>query len=242
MKGNVAFHLLNNLMDVAIEDRYRTKALEIPQSLLAVLGSPTPFRINRPKRDMGKKDDRCAGGAAFQILFQPLQLLLSQNTQAAFFDIHDIDEPDEMHALLVEAVPARAPGPFAEAFAVLRSVIVDDVMLARHVKDIASLATLQDLLERVEFLGFSEMGEVAGVEHEGRSFGQGVNFRHRLPQGGGDVFVRFLVETNMAVADLDETQVRPGGHRSRVGTRTERLGPENAAGHGPEDASAGPGH
>ncbi len=91
---------------------------------------------------MGKKDDGRAAGAAFQIILQPFQLLVSENAKAAFLDIQDVDQPDEMHALLVEAVPTRTLGPFAEAFTILRPVIIDDVMFARHIKHVASFATL----------------------------------------------------------------------------------------------------
>src|SRR5439155_22228788 len=84
--------------------------------------------------------------------------------------------------------------------------------------------------------------QVARVEHEGRSSGQRIDFRDRLTQGCSDIFVRFLVEADVAVADLDETQIRPGSEGSRVGNPAESLRLEDAAGHGPEDTGASPSH
>src|SRR5437870_2027348 len=101
MESDVAFHLLNDLVDMTIEDGHGAKTLEIAQSLLTVAGSPTPLGINRPKRDMGKKDNGRAGGPALQIIFQPFELLASENTKSAFLDIHDVDQSDEMDSLLV---------------------------------------------------------------------------------------------------------------------------------------------
>src|SRR6266481_9265281 len=134
MERDVAFHLLNDLVDMTIEDAHGTKTLEVSQSLLAVVGPPTPLGINRPKRDMGKKDDGRAVGAALQIIFQPFQLVVSENAKSAFFDIHDVNQPHEMHALLVETVPTRPLGSFAETFTILLPIIIDDVMFPRHVK------------------------------------------------------------------------------------------------------------
>jgi hypothetical protein len=51
------------------------------------------------------------------------------------------------------------------------------------------------------------MSEVAGVEHEGWGCGQSVDFCHRHLQGRDDIRIRRLVESDMAVADLDKTQL-----------------------------------
>src|SRR5882672_12322071 len=92
-KHDVAFHFLNDLVDVAIEHRHRAEPLEITQSLLAVLGSPAPLRKNGPKGDVCEQHDRRAAGAAFQIVFKPFQLFLAKHAEAAFFDVHHIGRP-----------------------------------------------------------------------------------------------------------------------------------------------------
>src|SRR5690242_7478041 len=106
-----------------------------------------------------------------QIIFQPLQLLAAKHSQPALFDIHRIDQADEMHALLVETIPTGALRAFAKPLAVQLSVIIDDVMLSRHVEYLAAFALFENLLKRIEFLRFSEMGEIASVQHKRRAFG-----------------------------------------------------------------------
>src|SRR5260221_170727 len=80
------------------------------------------------------------------------------------------------------------------------------------------------------------------VEHEGRSSGQRVNLRDCLTQGCGDIFIRFLVESDVAVANLDEAQIRARGERGRVGSAAERLRLEDSGGHGADDPGARPSH
>jgi len=55
---------------------------------------------------MREQDDGCAARAVFQIVFQPFQLFAPKHAEAAFFDIHYVDETDEVNAFLIETVPA----------------------------------------------------------------------------------------------------------------------------------------
>ncbi len=166
MERDVAFYFLNDLVDVAVEHCHRAEVLKVAQGLRAVLGTPAPLGKDCPKRDMGKQDDRRAGGTGLKIIFQPFQLLSPENAQAAFLDVHDIDQADEMHAFLIEAVPARALRSFAEPVAILLSVIIEDVMLSRHIEHLPGFAAFQDLVQRVELLRLGKMSQVAGVQHE----------------------------------------------------------------------------
>src|SRR5262249_179666 len=52
VKAHMTFHFLHGLVDVSIEYGDRAKSLEIGESLRAVVGSPSPFRIHRPQRDV----------------------------------------------------------------------------------------------------------------------------------------------------------------------------------------------
>src|SRR5262249_37478036 len=101
--------------------------------------------------------------------------------------------------------PTGAFCPLSEALTILRAVVVENVVFPRHIKHLARLAALQDLLKRVEFLGLSQVREVAGVEHEGGTVWERVDLRDGLAQRAHDVFVCILVKTDMAVADLNET-------------------------------------
>src|SRR3954454_19503969 len=145
------------------------------QRLLAVFCSPTPLRKDRPKRHVSEEHNGCAARARFQIICQPLQLFLAEHSQATFFDIHDIYQTDEMDTFLIEAVPTRASRTLAKSLEILLSIIIQDVMLARHVENLLGFAAFQDLFERVELLGLGKMREVARMKHEGRGVGQGIN-------------------------------------------------------------------
>src|SRR5262249_10229587 len=138
--------------------------------------------------------------------------------------------------------PARPLRTFPEALAILLSVVVEDIVLARHVKDLLGFAALQNLLQRVELLGFGEMRQVAGVQHERGRVGQRVDFGHRLAQRRGDVLVRLLAEADMAVADLNKAEIRAGAYAVGIGRLAEALRAQNASRHRPKHSRAGPGH
>src|SRR6476660_4406123 len=86
------------------------------------------------------------------------------------------------------------------------------------------------------------MSQVPGVQHEGRCLGERIDLCDRVAQGRGDVFVGVLVEADMAITDLDETQVSTGCSVRSVRTSVEGLRTENATRDGPEDPRTGPRH
>ena len=75
-----------------------------------VVGAPAPVGVDRPQRDVGEDDDRGRGGLAFEVLGEPGELLVAERAHAAGLEVGDVDEADEMHAVLVEGVPAGALG------------------------------------------------------------------------------------------------------------------------------------
>src|SRR5205807_6885980 len=56
VKGDVAFYLLQDLMNVAVEHRDGSETLQIGESLRTILCSPTPLWIDRPQRYVSKDD------------------------------------------------------------------------------------------------------------------------------------------------------------------------------------------
>src|SRR5437868_14735710 len=100
---------------------------------------------------MREHHDRRGGGAAFKILFQPFELLVTERAETARFKIHDIHQTDEMHAVGIEAVPARAFGATPVTFLVAFRVLIEYVMLARHIMRV-ELAPRDDLARIVEFV------------------------------------------------------------------------------------------
>src|ERR1700730_8387992 len=122
----------------------------------------------------------------------------------------DIDEADEMHAAGVKRVPAGALRHLAVTFEIgLAVFLVDDVVLARHVMNI-ELGLADDFFRIVELPGFREMGDIAGVDHEGGLGWKPIHLADRFLQGPEGVGIGRLVETDMAVRNLQEAEARGG--------------------------------
>src|ERR1700733_13875105 len=120
-------------MDVAVEDRHRAEALEGGQRLGAVVRAPAPIRINCPQRYVGEDHNRGRSRAAFDVVFEPFELLLTEIAESTSFEIGDVDETDEVHAVGVEAVPTGPLGAASVALAVKFLVRVEQVRFAGDV-------------------------------------------------------------------------------------------------------------
>ena len=210
MEGDIAFDFLQRLMNVAVQHGDRSKWLEKLERLRRVVRAPAPLRIDRPQGNVREDDDGRALWKTGQILLQPIDLLLTEHAEAAFLDRRDIDQPDEVNALLIEAEPAAAARTFSEPFQILRAIVAQDVVLARHIEDLFGFAVLEHLLQVVEFLGFRKLRQIAGVNDEIRRHGQRIDARDGFAKRGADVGVRRLVKADVAVADLDEVERGPG--------------------------------
>ena len=110
MEAHVTFDLLEHLVDVTIENSHRAEALQVTQGAFAIACPPTPLRIDRPKRDVRENNYRGARSEIFHVGFEPFKLVVPKLSQTAGLEIQDINQPDEMDAVLVETVPARAFG------------------------------------------------------------------------------------------------------------------------------------
>jgi hypothetical protein len=148
-------------------------------------------------------------------------------------------ETDEMHALVVEALPGLAAGGFAEAFEIQFAVVAGDVVFAGDIEHFLLTKAFEDLVEGVEFGGLGKVGEVAGVENQVRLADGGVDLVDGHLQGTVDVGVGRLVEADVAVADLNESEV--GGFGLVFGS-AEQLRTGYAAGERPYYGGAGPLH
>ena len=94
--------------------------------------------------------------AALQVVLQPLELLGAELAEAAGLEVHDVDQADEVHAVVVEAVPAGALGALAVALEIELALLVDDVVLAGDV-DARRAWPADDSIGVVEFLGLGQM-------------------------------------------------------------------------------------
>src|SRR5438552_12760479 len=124
MEGHISFDLLHGLVNVPVQHRDGSKSLQIRESLRAVVGAPSPLRINCPERDMSKDNNRSAGFEVSDIIFKPLKLVVPQRPQATSFEIHDVDQADEVDSVLVKAVPTATFRVLPVAFAKHFSIIV----------------------------------------------------------------------------------------------------------------------
>src|SRR5579862_5290963 len=242
MKGDVPLHLLHGLMDVAVENGYRTKSLQIGEGLLAIVCAPAPLRIDRPQRYMRKQDDRRAALQPGDILLEPGELVVAQRSETAGLQIHDVHEAHEMNSVAIEAMPAIAHGSLAKALAEHRAVVVEYVMFAGNIEDALGLQALERFGQRVELRRFREMSEVAGMQNERRGRRQCIHFGNRFTQGGGHVRIGRLIETDMAIADLNEAEVALEVTHVVLHDIAQREGLQNPAFHHAERPGARPGH
>ena len=238
MECDVAFDFLHDLVDVTVEHRHRSETLEIVERARRVFGAPAPGRIDAPQRNVREHDDRGRCRAALKVVLEPFELLVAEIPQASGLEIDHVDETDEVHTVGVEAVPARAFGAATVAVAVEFHVLVENVMFARHVMHVEP-GLRDDAVGIVEFGRLGEMGDIAGVNDEGWLDRKRIDLVQRFLERADSVRVRRLVESDMAVADLQEGQptrcdgpcLADNAHRAR-----------DAAGDGPQDAGTGPGH
>ena len=165
----------------------------------------------------------------------------AQRAQASGLQVHDIDQSDEVHAFLVEAVPAGSLGVLAVTFAILLAVVFQHVVLAGDKEHVLRGRGFQNLVDVVELAGFRQMADVAGVQHELGRNGQRVDLVHGGLQRGGDIGIGRLVEAHVAVADLHKTEVALG---CLTGMRriAEAVGLQHSALQHAERSRAGPGH
>src|SRR5260221_1587796 len=81
---------------------------------------------------------------------KPLGLLMAEIARPASVEIDYVDEADEVHAVGVEAVPARALGAATVAVAVELYVLIVDIVLAWHVMHVEPRLR-NDAIDVVEF-------------------------------------------------------------------------------------------
>src|SRR5947209_8344133 len=101
---------------------------------------------------MGKDHNWGRARERSKIAFQPAQLLRAQSARG--IELQHIVEPDEVHVLMCEAVPAVAERALAEAFPIKNAIVECGVVLARNVERLPNSGTLDDLLSRIELRRF----------------------------------------------------------------------------------------
>src|SRR5581483_11075946 len=176
VKGDVALHLLHYLMNVAVKHCDGPEAFEHRERLLAVLSRPAPVGIQRPQRNMGEDDDRRTRGPCAEIVGEPGKLRIAELADP--LQRGAVVQADEMHAFVIETVPAPRASTLAVAVQKLLPVIDGSVVLAGHAEDALRLRALEHLIHGVEFSGLRAMAEIAGVYNELRRARERVDLVH----------------------------------------------------------------
>ena len=181
--------------------------------MLGILSRPAPLRIDRPQWHVREHDDGRAAGERRYVLLQPPDLLVAQRAHALTLVLEHVHEPEEVGALVVEALPATAlDGPFAVASEVLLAAVEKHVMLAGHIEDALGLHALEDFRDGVEGPGLLTVRLIARVQDEGGRRPQRVDAVDDLLQRRRSILVGFALEADVSVADLDEVEAaRSGG-------------------------------
>jgi hypothetical protein len=139
-------------------------------------------------------------------MHKPSQLLVAERAHAVRFQIGDVDKA-EVHAALIERVPAGALGVLAMAFEIgLAIVLVDNIVLAEDIMDI-ELGFADDPFRIVELPGLRKMGDVAGVDHEGGLDRKSVHLIDRFLQGSERIGIGRFAKTYIS-AVREETSRR----------------------------------
>ncbi len=230
---------------MAVEHGHRAEPLQHRQRLGAVVGAPAPLLVDDPQRHVGEHHHRLARRTARKVLLQPAQLVGPQVAHAAALELLDVHQADEVHAGVVEAVPAVAQGSLAVAVQEgLALPLVEQVVLAGNMERLEPRLA-QDLVRVVEFLRLGELGDVAGVDDEIGLHRHGPDLGHRLAERRPRVGVRILVEADVAVAHLQEGEglhLAAGAAPRRSQGLVERNRGGQAPADRPEHSRARPGH
>src|SRR5262249_31575995 len=157
-------------------------------------------------RDMREHHDRRARTERFDVLAKPFQLLRADGAEA--FQLGAVVQADEVHALVVKALPGLSARRLGEALEIEFGVVAGDVVLAGYIEQLFLAKALEDLIQRVKFAGLRQVGQIAGVKNEIRLVDSGVDLIDRQLQGSVNIYVGGLVEPDMAVTDLYKSEVR----------------------------------
>src|SRR5208282_1376875 len=114
-------------------------------------------------------------------------------------------------------------------------------MLTWYKVDLLGRRSLQYLIQRIELTRLRELTQIASVNDEIRCVEHRVDLVDRGLQGSGDVRIGWLVETDVTVADLHESEVRAFAGLSPI-VFGECARDRNAAAHGPDQACTRPCH
>src|SRR5580700_4943114 len=178
-------------------------------------------------------------------LLQPFELLVADFGEAGGFEaglkLEHVDQADEVHAAVIEAVPTLALGVFAVTCEIGLAVVgVGDIVLAGQEEHLL-VGRFDDLIGVVPLLLFREVADIAGMDEKGGLRRHRLDLLDRLGERGARVGVWRQMKADMAVTNLNESKRalrRLGG--GSPADQAERAW--HPAAQGPNDARSCPGH
>src|SRR5437764_1586687 len=146
-----------------------------------------------------------------------------------------------MHPVLIKAAPPCSLSALAIALKILLAFIVENVVLARDVKDIFGRGALEQLVYSVKLLWLGKMADVSSVQNEGRRHGQSIDLLYGGFESAHHIRIGRFVKAHVAVADLHKAEFASWG-LAHLGNASQAPGFQHAAIHYTERSSAGPCH
>ncbi len=193
-------------MDVAVQHAHRSEAPQHRGGLLGIASPPAPVGVEGPERDVSEDHDGRGVSPRGEVGLEPGQLIGAQLAHAARFELLDVDQADEVDALMVEAEPAVAGRALAVAIEEGLAVpVVQHVVLARHVEGLQPRLA-QDLIGVVELVVPRQLADVAGVDDEVGRLRQRPDLGDGLAVGDPGVRIGRLGEADVAVGHLHEVE------------------------------------
>src|SRR5579883_1961106 len=197
---DVAVGMLDDLMDVPVEHRYRIEAAQRRQDARAVLRRPAPRRKERVERNVGEDDNGRRAILGREILVDEIELLGAE--LPVDLEVEDVDEREEVHAALIPGRPALRSVAFAESCKEYTRRPNDVVLPGEN--DERSLERAEYLLGGIELRRLRKVGDVARMNDEGWLHGHRVDRVDGLLKRPSDIRVFGVRKADMTIADLHE--------------------------------------
>ena len=112
-----------------------------------------------------------------------------------------------MDPFVVEALPAPPHGALTETLHVLLAVVSQQVVLSGDEEHLLLAHSFQELVQGVELTGLRQMRKIPGMQDEFGLMFQRVDLIRRGLESRVDVGIGWLVKPDVAVADLDKSEV-----------------------------------
>ena len=90
--------------------------------------------------------------------------LLAQGAKTTRLELRNIDEPDDVHTDVIEAVIALVIGGLTESVEIFGDGGIGGVVLARHCAHFRGAQTSEQLLRQIEFGGLRQMRDIARMD------------------------------------------------------------------------------